>query len=467
MKTAQSPRTDQELMQVKSVFVDYNRFEGDGVKRKIEKDAFKSGIKYTPDFDYPKLDAFYDANEKSNPIAEKTAVYEAVLELEARRKAGDTPEALLELFADFYQNRLQKIMLVESARRMKYPGSNVQVARQEFMRLNEALYGEYDFKAYSGMISTEKQRFDSFEPSTDLASDIKNGLAGFFENKTSDIAEPELLRPEFLDRMKGIVDERYGEMLSVVPDTDETSFYDAQQCRDIIQEALEIRGLAAQGWRVEVDPNKSVPATNRDDKKIYLPADTSRTASQLRKLTIHEAGIHAVRAQNGEDTGLMVLAKGIADYADVEEGLGVFLECVLDGDLDNPSFHRARDRYITAGIILGGDDAPRDARQSFEILWRMLAMRTSPDGAIDEKDVANAKTQAMLHIENAFRGTDFAGPGIIYTKLKVYYEGLKKNADYFAEADDLGQALDTALIAKYDHTNEAERQNVESLTLAA
>ena len=209
--------------------------------------------------------------------------------------------------------------------------------------------------------------------------------------------------------------------------------------------------------------SKSNPATNADIKRIYLPTNTKRNASQLRRLIVHETEVHARRGQNGDETGVRALGKGTADYADVEEGLGVFLECKVAGDLDNLSFHRARDRYITAGLALGADGVPKDGPQTFEILWRLFAIKNSKDGSIDEAAERKAMDQAMVHIENAFRGTNFAMTGVIYTKLKVYYEGLAKNARFFAEADDLSVALDMAMIGKYNHVDPSELKTVQEL----
>ncbi len=69
-----------------------------------------------------------------------------------------------------------------------------------------------------------------------------------------------------------------------------------------------------------------------------------------------------------------------------------------------------------------------------------------------------------MHIENAFRGTSFTAPGVIYCKLKVYYEGLLKNARYFSDnQDDLQQAFTTAMIGKFDHTDPSETALVKRL----
>src|SRR5690606_20028149 len=102
---------------------------------------------------------------------------------------------------------------------------------------------------------------------------------------------------------------------------------------------------------------------------------------------------------NGEESGLAILQSGTANYASVEEGLGVLMECAVDGTLENESFHRVRDRYITAGLALGLDGKPKDSRATFSLLWRLIALRLATDGAVTERTVRIAKEAAMKSTE--------------------------------------------------------------------
>jgi hypothetical protein len=86
------------------------------------------------------------------------------------------------------------------------------------------------------------------------------------------------------------------------------------------------------------------------------------------------------------------------------------------------------------------------------------------DGQIDETLMDKAKAQATTHVENAFRGTNFAMPGVIYTKLKVYYEGLAKNVAYFRNFNGtINEALDAAMVGKCDHTDQNEMDNISGM----
>lgn len=73
----------------------------------------------------------------------------------------------------------------------------------------------------------------------------------------------------------------------------------------------------------------------------------------------------------------------------------------------------------------------------------------------------------MKQVENAFRGTNFLMPGVIYMKLKIYFEGLRENALFFLQhSENLDQALDQALIGKMDHTSPEEMKAVRQLLLS-
>lgn len=455
-------KTDIELTDyknIKSDFVDYTRFEIDPVHRAVERDAFINNLEYTPEYSYPKLDFLIDNGD----ITEKKAeIYEAVMELESAKNNPDANVAELELFASFHEARLKKIMLVEAARNLDNPisMSDTEVNRRSFAELNEVLYGKFDTECYLGMINTEISRTRDFEPKTEIAAQIKSKLELSFDN-FGEIQEKEapLIDDETMNKLHDFVIDRYADVLAAVPDTPDDVRYGVDQCAEIMNKAFEAGGLAADGWVAVENASKSNPSTSAPKKSVFLPSNTNRNASELRRLIIHEIEVHARRAQNGANVGLKPIMTGTADYMEAEEGLGVLLECAVDGNLNNPSFDRARNRYIVAGLAIGADGKPRDAREVYEIAWRMIALQQSADGEINEADVRDAKNKAYTHVENAYRGTQFWMKGVIYTKLKVYYEGLAKNAQYFTQnIDNLEQDFDSLFIGKYDHTNKDEKE---------
>jgi hypothetical protein len=483
-----SPETLQRYADMHSHVVEYGFWDDpDENRREAAMVDFRQNKTYASQNEYPKIkDTLlnpildYDMppglqkyDEKRNKIYDtplylkKSQVYEAVLELEANKKSRNWSEARCTVYADLHGTNLTKIFLVESASRLNDNTLSSQehvVAREEFQALNEALFGEYDTNTFSGMLNTELGIAEQFMPQDDKSSDIKEYLLANLNSSGANETEPQLIDAELLAKIHEVVLAKYGDILAAVPETGDDVVYGPEQCKDIMTDALRATNLYDKGWRVELDPGRTITDTRAEDKRIYLPAKISRTALQLKQLIVHEQEVHARRGQNGDETGETPLARGTAGYADVEEGLGVLLECAVAGSLDNPAYYRARDRYILAGIALGADGTPRDARQSYEVMWRMLAVRSAKDGVIDDATIEKAKTLAQTHVDNAYRATNHAMPGVIYTKLKVYFEGLAKNVEYFRNFDGtIEEALQAAMIGKMNHTDPDEVSTVHEL----
>ncbi|MEI6054349.1 MAG: tyrosine/phenylalanine carboxypeptidase domain-containing protein [Candidatus Saccharibacteria bacterium] len=462
----QNKKTDEEIESYKNTnsdFGDYANFEDEEKRREVERYSFINNIEYTPDFKYPRLDVLIDNKKISK---KKTRIIESVLELEAAKNNPNANTAELELYASFHELRLKKILLVEAARNLCNPiiCTDYEINRASFAKLNEETYGEFNKSLFLGIMDTEKNLVAEFEPLSELERSIKDELSLLFSRFETEGEKEEILLDEAsMAKLHNFVMKRYSTVLEAIPDTPDDVYYDASQCAEIMNNTLIANGLFDLGWSVVVDSKKSTVSTSSAIKLISLPGDTRRNASELRRLVVHEEEVHARRGQNGIETELDLLKLGTANYTDIEEGLGVILECAISGNLDSPSFNRARDRYITAGLAIGVDGRPRDARETYEVLWRVLAIRRPEGGVLDEEAVYGAKLMAYKHIENAFRGTQFWMRGVIYTKLKIYYEGLVKNAEFFREhIDTLDSVFDDLFIGKYDHTSRSEKALVKA-----
>ncbi len=467
------PPSDSDLEKYKRVsvsFSDYTRFEDpNSTARQEAKKRFMTAEDYVPQYSYPKLTSLWDGDEVRQS---KTILYEAALELEVGRRAAEllndeyrTSE--LELYRAFNDLRLQRVMLVEAAHALgaSRTSSAVETAKETFNELNAELYGEVNSSWYLGMMESEREKIEGFSPTNEDARKLVGELKEIFSNiERTNTVEPAIMDERALATFNKVLLDRYQEVLSAVPNTGDDVRYDANQCAEIMNKALVAGGLYDQGWRAVVDPSKSNPSTRGGTSRISLPSNTSRTAQELRRLILHEQEVHARRGQNARDLGSDVLFTGTADYVDVEEGLGVLFECVLEGNFDNPSFQRARERYITIGLALGVNGTPRDARETFEVLWRILALNDSKNGEVDEKIIKSARDRAYRHIENAYRGTNFAMKGVVFRKMKVYYEGLKKNADYFSShQENINNTLDVVMMGKYNHVDPRESHVVTVL----
>lgn len=450
-----------KYMDLMCEFNDYSKFDGDKDRRDAERDAFINNLEYTPNYDYPRLDFLID-NEKMSTL--KRRIYESVIELEKAEKENKSNSDELTLYSKYHESRLKRIMLVESARSLRNStsASDVDINRLCFNKLNIANYGELDTELYLGLLSSEISKVRYSNTLNETTETIRNEIISLIGDiDTRGIFEKPLIDNSVMTRLSEYVTDRYRHIFHAVPFTDENVYYEVDDCVDIINKALEYGGLADFGWKVIKDSTKTNPTTSSTKNTIYLPTSTRRNASELCRLIIHEQEVHARRAQNSRKYNIKPLEFGTANYADIEEGLAVILECAVTGSSNNSSFRRARNRYLTAGLALGADGRPRDARETFEIMWRLIALQKSQNLELSNADIDESKNQAYTHIENAYRGTQFWMKGVIYTKLKVYYEGLIKNAKYISNnIDNLDEAFRLAMLGKYDHTDASETRLV-------
>lgn len=445
-------------------FSDVRSFNGDKDRRDNERSAFINNLEYTPNYDYPRLDLLdYD----DDLIKLKQQIYEAIIVIDKLKNSKKVDIDELQLYSRFHETRLKKIMLIESARNIQnsVSASDVDINRVCFNKLNIANFGEFDKKPYLAMIATELAHARDSESLNSELQNIKTEIIEYIgQINTDNQIETSIIDDDSMRKLSDYVTNRYRHIFTAVPYTDENVYYDADQCAEFMNKSLEFGGLSELGWSVEIDSTRSNPTTSGVAKRIYLPSSTSRNASELCRLIIHEQEVHARRSENSKKYNIKPLEYGIAGYADIEEGLGVLLECAVVGNLDNSSFRRARNRYLTAGLALGADGKPRDAREVFEIMWRIIAIQNTKSGKLADIDIEVAKNQAYAHIENAYRGTQFWMKGVIYTKLKVYYEGLVKNAKFISNnIDNLDAAFERAMIGKYDHTDSIEFKLINKL----
>ncbi len=458
-------KTIKRYAEIDSSFSDYRRFKEPSSSRTAAKEAFIADRTYAPDFKYPSIEFLFDkldkedresVNDKDHYLhIKKSRIQKAVYELDSY--SDTNPEALL--YSNFHQTRLLRIMLNEASYRMLFATNedSRSIAAKEFSTIGRELYGPMDKELFLGITHNYKHKIDQFIPKTDQALSIKNSLQNVFTQCYIDGPEPEpIIDKETLLKIRATINKRYEKLFGVFPGTDDNVYYNAQQSAEILNDALATTGLSYFGWKAIVDNNIQIVSTDGEFQTISLPSNLRRNSAELVRLYIHEGEVHARRYENGKRRSVL-LSRGTANYADVEEGVGLLLECALVGEIKSPALDRAEERYLLAGIATGLFGPLRDARQSHELLWRLIAVKQNHHGVIGQKEIKKAKTASVVHIENAFRGTPTTIPGIIYPKLKIYLEGLVKNCRLFQSYNgDYNDLLDKIMLGKYDHTNPTE-----------
>lgn len=423
--------TLEEALQYAPSNPDYYYFEGDANQRNSQRDLFVKGSTYAPEYDYTRLrERLYPDPNGVSSINEKLEIQSAISAIQLAVESGELDPEIGGLYISKNLRALQSNMLVDAMRDVEnYPeSSRQQTNRATARKLGEIVYGEFNIERFVQILGEEKHKLLEFEPRGVEDKILKERLLDTLKD-VEPVKPEDLIDQELVSMYKPFLYQEYGHIFDVVPDTDETVKYDAKQCVEIMNAALDAGGLAEAGWIVEIDPSKKIVDTDAKSKKIKLPPDISRTAHGLRKLIIHEQEVHARRAFNGSKTGYALFEYGTATYFDVEEGLGIILEAILDGAGTGVAVNRARDRYIHAGFAFGEDREDkkgRDARQVAEITGN-LAVFNSLVSASEDLSLEDALKQVFVHLDNEFRGTNFARPSHIYPKLKIYDEGLVGN----------------------------------------
>lgn len=142
------------------------------------------------------------------------------------------------------------------------------------------------------------------------------------------------------------------------------------------------------------------------------------SAAELRGKSGHEVGVHALRSVIAERAGWPSAAYGQQRYLDFEESFANKVGAVYWGEaaLAGPEY-----RYLIAGFAYGLDSHdPRDARDCYEIIWRIIALDTRKDGKLN---IAKAQNDAYIQDNRMFRGTPFNIPGLIMSKDLSYKRG--------------------------------------------
>lgn len=452
----------QDVLAINDKLSEYRYFEAEPEGRDSQEQLFLSDKTWVPHYEYPNLRNFLRQGELFDGQSYtdmKTHALAAIETLWAAKNSGEIPANQAQLFIDFYEMRIRRLLLLKTAQEMAEPNyaSMLPTLQYRFMRLNTALYGSMDNARWLSVIASERQRLTETNAQDLATQEIHSKLAEFYDGVPAAEIEGEVFDKALRDVFQPFIQQRYEHILRVVPSTGDSLVYDANQCAAIMKHALAVGGF--HGWTVGLDPAKTSPSTDVVHKIIALPSNTSRTANQLKRLILHEQEVHARRGLNAlQHPEVSVLQGGTAQYAAVEEGLGLFLETMLQGSTNSSAVHRARDRYITAGLALGiGTTVRRDARQTYEVLWRIIAVRLASGGAISESIATEAQNQAYSHVENAFRGTNFSSRGVIYLKLKIYYEGFLQNIAYMRSIAGNLDRFEEVFIGKYNHTDSLER----------
>ncbi len=112
-------------------------------------------------------------------------------------------------------------------------------------------------------------------------------------------------------------------LFSKIPDINLPENVSAEKAKISLEQALTDYGLS--DWKVEFS-DKRLTTLYPEYKKITVCETRQFKEGAEKRLAVHEAGVHALRAANGYNQPLKIFAVGLPKYLSAEEGLAVYSE---------------------------------------------------------------------------------------------------------------------------------------------
>lgn len=105
-------------------------------------------------------------------------------------------------------------------------------------------------------------------------------------------------------------------------------------------------------WEIiENSPQSSKVTIDPINKKIFINADIKYSKNDIKRLRVHEFGVHVLRAENGEMQPYKVFKNGLANSLSTEEGLATYMEEKFD-TLDQNTLRLYAGRVVATRLSL-------------------------------------------------------------------------------------------------------------------
>ncbi len=369
-----------------------------------QRNDFLSGRIHNPDHYYNKLE-----------MLDLDATRQHITEIDSEIASHDelNPK-YANSYHEFIDRYMRQLDMMDVARQFKaaHADEERKVLKDEYTELNIELYGQPQESVYRSLIQEKLQKIEA-KLLSESAQKIKKELLELVEyNPNTTPYERFTPTSETVEWMHDVVETLYGGVLSHIPEDQEV--FTAPDVKAIFTEAIEEEfGEAARDWCVDIEPAKAV-SVKTSEKRIVIPEDMNNaTRDSVRKLMVHEVGVHVMRSIMGAQTDLLLLQSGLEPYYDAEEGLGVVMEQALEGKFSE----RGVDHYVTVGLAYFEQ---KDFRDVFETKWRLSLLEAIDESAdVTEAAIEKAKGGAYSATMRIDRGTD----ELPWFKDLAYYNG--------------------------------------------
>lgn len=215
-------------------------------------------------------------------------------------------------------------------------------------------------------------------------------------------------------------------------------------------------------WSVERNEEKDSLSVVAGNKQVVVGMKRAHvTPTQLKSLFSHEVLVHAQRSVNGAKLS-KELSTGLPGYLDAEEGLGVFVEYAISGELKDVVI----DRYVDIAYALGMVDGKQHTRQELLELAMLRANKRNEQAEI-KKSEEDIQKETYAHVNRIYRGSLGDEHIGIFTKDIAYYRGFLEAGRYIearlAEGQTIDDIMSVLFSGKFDPENPAHIDYINSL----
>ena len=197
-------------------------------------------------------------------------------------------------------------------------------------------------------------------------------------------------------------------------------------------------------WQAVTGPHQRQTKLVYGQRQLLVPRNIDkRSKLKLKRIAIHEIGIHLQRHLQAKITPIRAINFGLPGYRLFEEGLATVLTKHLTGQNQTKGVVA----YAALGLALGLDGQPRNHRQTKQILKQLLEL---------EQLTKKANLVATKVSRRIFHGSDLTTPGIVFLKDKIYLEGINLATDLINAC---GSDESVVKLIKYRYNPTADYQN--------
>ncbi len=394
----------------------YTYFEGDKRQRAAAHTAFLAGEVRNPTLNYcPKMnvqrierrDQFNAVTVLAQAMAsahELTVRDHAVLDLLTRRS-----QELAYLEATWHLS----VLTVDDPQREEYASLVKEMGRE--------LFGEperSEFIALNNELRAQASRLFSDNSASDVTKIMSSEILELSgDTESLDVHEHFTPQQETINWYRQKLKEHFDPIFETIfADVPDDKQFAPEEMVEYFNKAIILLGYRQ--WRCEINPNGTAVEARQSERKLFVGAGREiADLATMKRLIIHEIGVHIARRSNGDKLDDGLLGLGLSGYGAFEEGFAVALEEAYEG-----AYKRRGTQYTFAlGMAMGMDGGnERDFRDTFELQWRRIALESVEDGQLTDEAMTKARKRAYTQCVRIWRGMPTDIEGCVYPKDKAY-----------------------------------------------